>query len=88
MVENTTEAEGLYVMADNTIDSCYRMAIRRSRCSGTIVTGITAVTYNGGVGMVGIGWQKTCCCMTVAAFSIGCYMELMLTYGDSAVMAS
>ena len=88
MIENTTKVEGLYVMTGIAIDSCCRMANRLPRCGATIVTGIAPVTYNGRVGVVGIGWQKTCCSMTVTAFSIGCYMEVMLTFGDSAVMAS
>ena len=64
------------------------MANRRSCCVSTIVTGITAITDNSRVGVVGIGWQKTYRCMTGVTFSDSDDMVGVLTYGYSIVMAS
>ena len=64
------------------------MTNRRSCCGSSIVTGITAVTDNGRVGVVRVSWQKTYRRMTGIAFSGSDDMVGALTYGYRIVMAS
>ena len=52
------------------------------------MAGITAITDNGRVGVVGVGRQKTVCGMTGTTFSVGNYMAFVLTCGYSAVVAT
>ena len=52
------------------------------------MAGITAISHDGRVGVVGVGRQKTDCGMTVTAFSVGSYMAFMLTRGYGAVVAT
>lgn len=82
MVENTTETEGHNAMAYAAIDIRERMTYRWISClisCGNTMAGIAAITYNGRVGVIRVGWQKTDRGMTVTTFSVGNYMAFILT---------
>lgn len=91
MVESTPETESLDAMAHAAIDVCYWMTcswISRLVSCGNTMAGITAITDNGRVGMVGIGRSKTDSSMTVTTFSVSNYMTFVLTCGYSAGVAT
>ena len=82
MVENPTQAESHDAMAHAAIDVRQRMTCRWISClvsCGNAMAGITAISHDGRVGVVGVGRQKTDSGMTVTAFSIGNYMAFILT---------
>jgi len=91
VVENATETEGHDAMAYAAIDVRHRMACRWISClvsCGNSMAGITPVTNNGRVGVVGVGRQKTDSGMTETAFNVCSYMAYVLTFRHSAVVAT
>jgi hypothetical protein len=76
VVEYTTHIEAHDTMAGSAIDIRYRMADRRTDCVNTMarIAGYTW-PHHQGTGVIGIGAEKTCSAMTVAAFGVGIRMR-------------
>jgi len=89
MVEYAAHVEAHDTMTGNTINIRHRMTERLADCCNAMA-GIAAKVGNNGRSVIGIGAEKTDCCMAVAAFgnSIGMWGCRRFADGYDAVVAT